>query len=385
MGRPKKPRRMVGDPGDAMALTPLVEQYIAHLVVKNYSTYTTNVHEHHLQYFLAWCEERGVVRACDVTRPMIQQYQRSIFHYRTKEGRPLAFDTQQTRIRTVMLFFRWLTREDRIVYNPATDLDLPRVPKRLPKFVLTNEEVDLVMNQPDVTDAIGIRDRAILEVLYATGVRRSELRNIKVYDIDLDFGTVMVREGKGRKDRIVPMGERAIAWLQKYLGDVRSWFAGERDEGFLFLTHRGEPMSRNQLTHSVHGYIEQAGITKKGSCHLFRHAMATQMLENGADIRFIQQMLGHSNLETTEVYTHVSIRKLKQIHAATHPAARLAKHEPERAPAEELDFGAMHEHVEHETERVEQSEGERRFEKRAGSYALKVLRLAARSRRKPAK
>ncbi|MBD3321350.1 MAG: tyrosine-type recombinase/integrase [Chitinivibrionales bacterium] len=152
---------------------------------------------------------------------------------------------------------------------------------------------------------------------------------ITVYDIDFDRGTVFIR-GKGNKDRVIPIGGRALVWIQKYLAEVRTQLVVEPDDHILFLTAHGEAFSPNHLTGHVREYIHNADIGKRGSCHLFRHAMATLMLENGADIRFIQSMLGHSRLNTTEVYTQVSIRKLKEIHDATHPANKQKK--PKKKP-----------------------------------------------------
>uniref|UniRef100_UPI003D0C3353 tyrosine-type recombinase/integrase n=1 Tax=Shewanella sp. TaxID=50422 RepID=UPI003D0C3353 len=139
-------------------------------------------------------------------------------------------------------------------------------------------------------------------------------------DLDLSNGSLMVRKGKGQKDRMVPLGERACAWLTKYIEEVRPTIAIEPDDGTVFLTEYGQPMIKNRLSDAVKKHIEAAGIDKPGSCHIFRHSMATHMLENGADIRFIQMILGHSTLTTTEIYTQVSIKKLKEIHTLTHPA-----------------------------------------------------------------
>jgi len=160
----------------------------------------------------------------------------------------------------------------------------------------------------------------MLETLYSTGIRRMELINLCLYDLDVDRGTLMVRQGKGKKDRVVPIGDRAAQWIEKYIHEVRHKLVVDPQNVTLFLTHRGEEFNPNQLTLLVRQYIEAANIGKTGSCHLFRHTMATLLLEAGADVRFIQAMLGHASIETIQIYTRVSIRKLKEIHDAMHPA-----------------------------------------------------------------
>ena len=237
-------------------------------------------------------------------------------------------------ITAVRGLFRYLARAGRILMNPAADLDVPKEEKRLPRVVLTAQEADQVLNQPNLEDLLGLRDRAILETLYSTGVRRSELVNLLVHDLDVNRQTLFVRLGKGKKDRIVPIGERAVAWCCKYLYEVRPRLAVEPDCGRLFLSLQGGPIAVATLTDAVRGYVIRSGIGKVGACHIFRHTMATLMLEGGADVRFIQEMLGHANLQTTQIYTRVSIQKLKAIHDATHPGAKL-KHaaQPPAVPA----------------------------------------------------
>jgi integrase/recombinase XerD len=151
-------------------------------------------------------------------------------------------------------------------------------------------------------------------------MRRLELVNLKLWDLDLERATVTIRQGKGHKDRIIPLGDRAAAWVRKYLDESRPHVASEPDDHTVFLSNAGEPFSLDYLTEVVRGYVEAAGLGKHGACHLFRHTMATLMLEGGADIRFIQAMLGHADLKTTQIYTHVAIRQLQEIHRATHPA-----------------------------------------------------------------
>ncbi len=314
------PRAPIGDVRDPESLYQYLQRFLAWLAERNYSPKTILNREDLLRVFIAWLDERGIRRPQDVTKPIIERYQSHLYVYRKKDGQPLSARTQHGHITPIRAWFKWLAKQNFILYNPASDLDLPRLDRRLPRNVLTIKEAEAVLAVPDLDTSTGIRDRAMLEVLYSTGMRRMELMNLQVFDIDAERGTVMVRQGKGKKDRMVPIGERAIAWVEKYRDDVRSDLATGAAEGTLFLTHLGEGFSPNRLTQLVREYVQAAEIGKSGSCHLFRHTMATLMLENGADIRYIQAILGHAELSTTQVYTQVSIRQLKAIHTATHPA-----------------------------------------------------------------
>ncbi|MFD2428058.1 site-specific tyrosine recombinase XerC [Sphingobium scionense] len=289
---------------------------------KAYSERTVENREDALRLFIGWAHERGLTRPQEISKPILERYQRHLFLYRKANGEPLSVRSQHVRTTPIRALFKWLARGNHILYNPASDLELPRMEKRLPRHVLNIREVETVLAMPDLATPIGIRDRAMLETFYSTGIRRMELIGLHLADIDADRGTLMVRQGKGRKDRMIPIGERALAWIGKYRDDVRHTFACGVDDGTLFLTTLGEAFVPNRMTQLVRDYVNAAAIGKSGSCHLFRHTMATLMLENGADIRFIQAMLGHAELSTTQIYTQVSIRMLKQIHSATHPGRR---------------------------------------------------------------
>jgi integrase/recombinase XerD len=255
-----------------------------------------------------------------VTKALLERYQRWLYHYRKDNGKALTFSSQFAHLVPVRAFFKWCAKKNHTLYNPAGELDMPKLENRLPRHVLTAGEADRVLNQANVADPLGVRDRAILETFYSSGIRRLELANLKLYDLDVERGTMMVRMGKGKKDRMIPIGERALAWIDRYITEVRPTLVRQPDEGVLFLSNQGETFSPNRLTQLVREYVAAADIGKSGSCHLFRHTMATLMLEGGADIRFIQQMLGHVKLDTTQIYAQVSIRKLKEIHTLTHPA-----------------------------------------------------------------
>jgi integrase/recombinase XerD len=280
-----------------------------------------------LGYFIDWCEERSIRRPDEVTRGILERYRQHIFQYRRKtDGAPLSHQTQAKRLISVRAFFQWLARQHHLLYNPASELELPKQQQRLPRHILSVAEVEQVLNACDTQDPLGLRDRAMLETLYSTGMRRAELTGLRADDLDLNRGTVFVRQGKGAKDRVVPIGERACRWVERYLFQVRPDLVDVDDDGTLFLAKHGEGMQAKQLSVIVRGAIAAANLERftdthpNAACHLLRHACATHMLENGADIRYIQALLGHADLSTTEVYTRVSIQQLKAVHEKTHPA-----------------------------------------------------------------
>ncbi len=290
--------------------------------VKGLSVATVKSRDRSLRRFIAWCDERSLDDPKAITKPILESYQKYLYYYRKSNGEPLSHGSQHALLAPIRAFFKWLSRENYILYNPASELELPRQQRGLPKAILSVEEIDTIISLPDIKTPYGIRDRAILETLYSVGIRRMELVNLNIYDIDSSRKTLLVREGKGRKDRLLPLGERALHWVERYRLEARSQLQTSHDETTLFLTDYGEPWGRNRLSDLVKKYLHHARIDKPGACHLFRHAMATHMLDSGADIRYIQMMLGHSDLSTTQIYTQVSIEKLRQIHAATHPADR---------------------------------------------------------------
>jgi integrase/recombinase XerD len=307
-------------PHDPAGLAAYVLKYLEWLQVHNYAAPTVQNRQSYLGVFVAWCTERGIVNPREITKPILERYQRSLYIHRKGNGDPLTFRAQHARLVPVRAFFKWCAKQNYLLYNPASEIELPRLEQRLPKHVLTKSEAEQVLAQPDASEAMGLRDRAILETFYSTGMRRSELMALSVFDLDRERGTVMIRQGKGKKDRMIPIGERALRWIDRYQTQVRPELVIARGNTTLFLTQGGEAFTPDRLTQLVRGYVEAANTGKSGSCHLLRHTMATLMLENGADIRYIQAMLGHAELSTTQIYTQVSIRKLKEIHSATHPA-----------------------------------------------------------------
>ncbi len=212
MGRrgQRKPKLTVGDVTDPRGMARLSSAHLEWMRVQNYSEQTVTGREKHLHRFTLWCEERSITRPSDVTKPILERYARWLYHHRKEDGRPLSFGSQYGQLMGVRMFFRWLARHNHILSNPASELELPRREKRLPKHVLTISEAEAVINQPNINESLGLRDRAILETFYSTGMRRMELVNLKIFDVDFDRGTVLIH-GKGKKDRMIPIGDRALA------------------------------------------------------------------------------------------------------------------------------------------------------------------------------
>jgi integrase/recombinase XerD len=304
------------------SLAQFLDKYLQHLAVKGFSESTLRVRRVHMEMFLKWCRRSRIIGPTQITRTSLESYQRYLFQYKKKDCQPLAVASQHSRLAPLKVWFRWLTQRKYIPRDPAAELELPRVGYKLPN-VMNKDEAERVLSQPKIEVPLGIRDRAMLEVLYSSGLRRMELLHLKLYDVDQKHGLITVREGKGKRDRVVPIGERALAWLDMYLNTVRPEIVRQPDNGIVFLTSNGAPFTPNHLSWLARQYVKSAGIGKGGACHIFRHTMATLMLEGGADIRYIQAMLGHVRLDTTQIYTHVSIRTLKQVHTTTHPGARL--------------------------------------------------------------
>jgi len=300
-------------------------KYNEAMQVRGYSKNTLHRRESDIRRFVGWCDDRSLNHPNQVTKPILERYQRHLFHYRQeKNNRPLGASTQNHYLTSVKQFFKYLTQQNYLLYNPASELMLIKQPPSLP-VVLSESEIASLMQQPNIGKAGGIRDRAILELFYSTGVRRSELCHLMLQDLSLSRKTLFIRQGKGIKDRLIPVGERALYWLEKYVNGVRSQFLMDINDQALFLNDYGNAFRDNKLGDKVKRYLKSAGIDVLGSCHLLRHAMATHMLENGAETRFIQAMLGHSSLAATQIYTHVSIRTLQEVHAQTHPAKLIKK------------------------------------------------------------
>jgi len=224
----------------------------------------------------------------------------------------------------------FLVRANKIMNNPASELQNPRVRHRLPQGIMSVKEIKKLLNQPDIKKPQGLRDRAMLEVLYATGMRNQELRQLKLNDIDLKEHVVRIVDGKGGKDRILPLGKIACEYLDKYIQEARPIFLKNNNESTLFLSTKKASLRRNTLSRLVSQYAKEAGIKKAVSAHSLRHTCATHMLKNRANLRHIQALLGHKNLNTTQRYTKVEISDLKRAHNKYHPRENQKEDSPFR-------------------------------------------------------
>jgi integrase/recombinase XerD len=305
---------------DPQSLVYLIDRFLAYEQVRHYSARTVYSHTKMLKRFRLFCQELGITQIRQVTRAVILNYQTFLYHHRKRDGCAMTVGTQKHWLGVVKKLFTYLTKEGLALYNPAADMEMPRAEMRLPKTILSHEDIEAIMNVPDLDTPLGLKDRAMLETLYSTGIRREELCNLNKGDIDFDRGVVRVIQGKGNKDRFSPIGDRALGWIDKYLIEARPAFCPSINELALFVGTTGERMKTDRLSAKVHAIIDKAEIGKTGSCHLFRHAFATQLLEHGCDIRHIQVMLGHASIDSTEIYTHVSITELKRAHQRCHPA-----------------------------------------------------------------
>jgi len=319
---PRKGQRQKLTPDELAhnALVRYMEEHFEWMLVRGYSQHTITARRQHIRRFIRWADERGLDDPREITKPILERYQRFLFYWRKEDGSPLTLTMQYQYLTPLKVWFRWMSRANYILANPAADLVLPRPPKNLPRSVPSVQEVEAILSAADPSTVWGLRDRALLETLYASGIRRMEVAGLGVYDVDLTREVLWVRQGKGGRQRVVPLGERATAWLDKYLSQARAQLITTDTAESLFVTDHGEPVIPAYVADKVKHYMRAAEVHKVGSTHLLRHACATHMLEGGADIRFIQAMLGHANLETTQIYTQVAIDKLIEVHRATHPS-----------------------------------------------------------------
>lgn len=264
-----------------------------------------------LNKFAAWLGQRGSLLT-QARHADIQSYLGHLLNH----DKAKATSTSRA-ISSLKRLYRYSLRQNKIGADPTLQIDSPKLPRSLPK-TLTEADVELLLNAPDVQTPLGLRDRTMLEVLYASGLRVSELVTLKITQISLNDGIARVM-GKGGKERLVPLGEEAQDWIRRYLDDGRPLLLGGQLSDALFVTQRGAAMTRQMFWYLIKKHAQQGGLFKPLSPHTLRHAFATHLLNHGADLRVVQMLLGHADISTTQIYTHVARERLKQLHSQHHP------------------------------------------------------------------
>lgn len=290
----------------------LLPDYLAVLLVeRGLAAHSVSSYRNDLKSFGLWLASQGL-EASRCERADLRRYLSEL------RGRGLSARSAARALAALRGLYRYLLERNETKQDPTLELETPKLMRALPYF-LSAEEVEALLAAPDVARPLGVRDKAMLETIYATGVRVSELVGLKVAQLRLDPGYLRVW-GKGNKERIVPVGSSALEWLERYLGSVRPKLDKRHSEA-LFLSTRGEGMTRQMFWMLIKRYGKQAGIATHLSPHVLRHSFATHLLEHGADLRAVQAMLGHSDISTTEIYTHVTRERLRQLYDRAHPRA----------------------------------------------------------------
>jgi integrase/recombinase XerD len=303
-------------------LTAYAEKYVERMKVLNYSPRTIEGRRYDLFKFFRFLGEMGISDITTVTRELIRDYQTHLYEETNRQGEPFTVGSRNNNLKVAKLFFRFLKEEDYLAQDPSRDVPYAKVSKRLPRSILTKQEVRKLLRAPDTHSLMGYRDRAMLEVFYSTGLRNSELGALKVEDVDTDEGFLRVNLGKGGKDRVVPLGKIACRYVENYVKAVRPHLTKDQANRYLFLSLRGNRMGRIVIAQNIRRYARRAKLQKSVTAHTLRHTCATQMMRNKANLRHIQELLGHACLTTTQVYTSVTIAELKEAHKKYHPRER---------------------------------------------------------------
>ncbi|MGZ5576609.1 MAG: site-specific tyrosine recombinase XerD [Methylobacter sp.] len=292
-----------------MNATVLIDQFLdAVWVEQGLSENTLSAYGSDLRIFAKWLAGKSML---EVDGAELSSFLAS----RYKEG--IGNRSSARILSSLRRFYGYYIRENSIKIDPTALIESPHIGQPLPAS-LSEQDVELLLDAPEVSNALGFRDRTMLEMLYATGLRVSELVNLKFEQISFRQGLVRII-GKGNKERLVPVGEEAMGWLESYMGQARKTILGERQCDYLFVTNRAGNMTRQAFWHIIKRHAKKAGINKELSPHTLRHAFATHLLNHGADLRVVQLLLGHSDLSTTQIYTHIARERLKELHSKYHP------------------------------------------------------------------
>jgi len=300
-----------------------VHYYLALCLARGQSPDTIRGKKAGLKKFFVWCLDKEVYFIDQIDLDLMDNYMEYLNGYRKSlDNKPISQAQKRNLLTFVKTFIEKLHAKGLLEANQLQYIELPKRGRALPKAIFTIEEIELILAQPLLFGIKGLRDRVILETYFATGIRRSELRMLDIEDIDLTEFLLRVNHGKGHKERIVPISQRACEWIAFYLSKIRPMISFITSGSALFLSNQGKRIHPNRLSDMASQYVRLAGIKRAGACNIFRHATATTMLDNGAELRHIQEMLGHADISTTQIYTHVSRSKLSSVYQKTHPSAQ---------------------------------------------------------------
>ncbi len=290
-----------------------LKEYLSHLKLeKNLSENTLSSYKNDISTFISFLSDYKISDPSDISTENLTAF------FKTLKNIGLTSTSAARYFSSLKGFFLYLLKNNYIIKNPLEKISAPKLSKKLPE-VLNINEVDKILAQPNVSDTLGLRNKAILELLYACGTRVSELTNLKLSDLFLNEEVIRVF-GKGSKERLIPIGSSAIEWVGKYIKESRSVLLRISKSGnYVFLNSRGSKLSRMGIWKIIDRYVKEAGIQKEVHPHTFRHSFATHLLEGGADLRAVQEMLGHADISTTQIYTHIDRDYIKQVHKQFHP------------------------------------------------------------------
>ncbi|MCP4373532.1 MAG: tyrosine-type recombinase/integrase [Deltaproteobacteria bacterium] len=329
-----------------MAKNKNIELYLAKysewMLTRGWSERTQESYKSNVRFFLDYLiNETSVQNLNEIDSKILSGFQTFLYHYESRQrrhassragtgetGKRLALSSQHTKLVSVRSFFHFLYETDVLLFNPSAALHLPKKRKSLPKGVMSEKQVEKLLNQPDLSTALGFRDGTILETLYSSGIRNSELRSLAVYDVDLNLLQLAIRKGKNAKDRVVPLGEIAADYIHEYLVSARpklnrSSAMADASNELLFISKNGLQITKANLIWIIAKYVKEAGLKQNFTPHSLRHSCATHMLRAGADIRYIQEMLGHASVATTQIYTKVEVTDLRAMHRQCHPREKV--------------------------------------------------------------
>ncbi len=298
--------------------------YEKELIKKLFTQRSIQTYLDDARFFLKYLIKNNINDLKEITKQTINDYQNHLFYIKTKENKSLHPSTQSRKLTIIKAFLKAMVDLNLMIFNPASDIELPRQEKRLPRNILEIKEIDKLEDIIDDKNILDFRNKVIIELLFTTGIRVTELINIKLKDIDFDKKILHIKTGKGKKSRIIPLLPLITKLIKKYINRIRLKLLNKKESELLFLSHHGNKIHRHNINFIIQNYCKKAKIKKQISTHSFRSSFATTLLKNGASIRHIQRLLGHKKLRTTQIYTQVSIEDLKKVHSQCHPFEKIS-------------------------------------------------------------